>query len=316
MSCPNELDHAASPPAFLNTLLAGISDGVYCTDRKGTITLWNRAAEAISGYSAAEVIGRRCCDSILVHVNQSGERLCHSIGCPMQRVLTSGACPVMEAYLLHKAGHRVPVRIRAHPLLGPDGRPQGMVEIFSDLSHQEQAGERIEELQKLTLLDPLTQIGNRRYGEIHLETRLRELQRFGWGFGVLFADIDHFKQINDRWGHDVGDKVLKMVAKTISNALRTNDSVCRWGGEEFLALVINVSEDQLRTVAEKVRALVQQSSHPHGAEAIRVSVCLGATMASPGDTVETLVARADKLMYRCKESGRNRVTASTPPPRR
>lgn len=296
---------------MLESLLDGVSDGVYCTDPFGRITQWNRAAEAISGYPAPEVLGRRCCDSILVHVNERGDRLCNTVGCPMQQVFSKGTTSETRAYLLHKDGHRVAVRIRAYPLPGADGRPRGMVEVFSDLSPQESARERIEELQQLALLDPLTQVGNRRYGEIHLETRLRDLQRFGWTFGVLFVDIDHFKTVNDRFGHDTGDKVLKMVARTLVNTLRTNDSVCRWGGEEFLALVINVSEDQLQSVAEKVRALVQQSAHLHRGQPITVTVCIGATMASPGDAVETLVARADKLMYRCKESGRNRVTAST-----
>jgi len=256
------------------------------------------------------VLGRRCCDSILVHVNESGDRLCHSIGCPMQRVFASETAAEMEAFLLHKTGHRVPVRIRAHPLPGPDGRPQGMVEVFTDLSHHQSARERIEELQRLALLDPLTQVGNRRFGEIHLEARLRELNRFGWTFGVLFADIDHFKRVNDRHGHDTGDKILQMVARTLTHALRTNESVSRWGGEEFLAIVINVSEEQLRGVAEKGRALVQQSAHPHQGEPIRVTVSVGATLADPGDTVETLMRRADRFMYRSKESGRNRVTTA------
>jgi diguanylate cyclase (GGDEF)-like protein len=230
----------------------------------------------------------------------------------MQKVLSGKAATTMEAYLLHKAGHRVPVRIRTSPLFGEDGRISGLVEVITDLSHRETARERIEELQKLALLDPLTQVGNRRYGEIQLETRLSELKRFGWTFGVLFGDIDHFKAVNDRYGHDAGDKVLQMVARTLANALRSNDSVCRWGGEEFLALVINVSEDQLMGVAEKVRALVQQSSYLHFSEPLKVTICIGAAMAEPGDSVETLVRRADRLMYQGKEGGRNRISSSTP----
>lgn len=297
---------------LLDTLLGGISDGVYCTDALGRITLWNAAAEAISGYSAREVVGRRCCDGILVHVDAKGDRLCLTAGCPMQKVLSGKASPPLEAYLLHKAGHRVPVRIRTSPLLGEDGGVGGIVEVFTDLSHRETARERIEELQKLALLDPLTQVGNRRYGEIQLETRLSELKRFGWTFGVLFADIDRFKDINDRYGHDAGDKVLRMVAQTFTNTLRSNDAVCRWGGEEFLALVINSSEDQLAGVAEKMRALVQQSHCLHRGEHLKVTVCVGATMALPGDSPETVVRRADRLMYQGKQAGRNRITASSP----
>lgn len=314
MSSPLEAERDNPDTAMLDVLLSSVSDGVYCTDPQGRITLWNEAAEAISGYAAEEVLGRRCCDSILVHVDELGNRLCHSTGCPMQHVFSKGASPDMQAFLLHKSGHRVLVRIRAFPLQGSDGRPNGMVELFSDLSRQQSARERIEELQKLALLDPLTQVGNRRFGEIQLETRLSELKRYGWSFGVLFADIDHFKSVNDRFGHDVGDKVLQMVAQTLTNTLRSNDSVCRWGGEEFLALVINVSEDQLVGVAGKVHSLVQQSSYLHLGAPLNVTICIGATMADPGDTVETLVRRADQLMYQGKKSGRNRVSVSAPLP--
>lgn len=311
MSCPREAEPLALNHPILDALLDGVSDGVYCTDGLGRITRWNRAAETISGYSAEEVTGLRCCDGILVHVDERGDRLCITAGCPMQQVLSGGPSPEMQAYLLHKKGHRVPVRIRTRPLTGPEGRIDGMLEIFTDLSHRESARERIEELQKLALLDPLTQVGNRRYGEIQLETRLRDLRRFGWAFGALFADIDHFKAVNDRHGHDAGDKVLQMVAHTLTNTLRSNDSVCRWGGEEFLALVINVTEDRLHGLAEKLRALVQRSSYLHEGTPLAVTLSIGATMAGPGDSVETLVRRADQLMYRCKGSGRNRVAVSS-----
>jgi diguanylate cyclase (GGDEF)-like protein/PAS domain S-box-containing protein len=310
MSRALETESETPGTPILDALLESVSDGVYCTDAHGRITLWNAAAEAISGYAAGEVVGRRCCDSILVHVDAHGDRLCLTTGCPMQTVLSGRPSPATEAYLLHKAGHRVPVRIRTRPLRREDGGVGGIVEVFTDLSPRESARERIEELQTLALLDPLTQVGNRRYGEIQLETRLSELKRFGWTFGVLFADIDHFKTVNDRYGHDAGDKVLRMVARTFTNTLRSNDAVCRWGGEEFLALVINVSEGQLAGVAEKVRALVQQSSYLHLGEHLKVTVSIGAAMADAGDSVETLVRRADRLLYQCKTGGRNRVTAS------
>jgi len=288
----------------LDALLSSVSDGVYCTDESGRITLWNRAAEAISGYPAAEVLGRRCCDSILVHVNESGDRLCHSIGCPMQRVFASETAAEMEAFLLHKTGHRVPVRIRAHPLPGPDGRPQGMVEVFTDLSHHQSARERIEELQRLALLDPLTQVGNRRFGEIHLEARLRELNRFGWTFGVLFADIDHFKRVNDRHGHLMGDEVLLIFAGLVRNALRDIDWVFRYGGEEFVALIKGVSPETIASILERIRVKVQDHPFPQIGQ---LTVSTGYTAIIDQQLPAYVFEEADKALYYAKEHGRNQV---------
>ncbi len=160
----------------------------------------------------------------------------------------------------------------------------------------------------MTLLDPLTELGNRRYLEMQLSGRLKEMDRYGWPFGVLFADIDLFKNVNDTYGHGVGDRVLKMVGRTMQNSIRSYDIVGRWGGEEFLAVIVNVGEDHLCRIAQKLRSLVGKSRITEGKDSIRVTVSVGATLARPDDTAETLVKRADRLMYRSKASGRNRVT--------
>jgi diguanylate cyclase (GGDEF)-like protein len=112
----------------------------------------------------------------------------------------------------------------------------------------------------MALLDPLTKLGNRRYGQMNLSGKLREFKRYGWPFGVLFIDIDKFKAVNDTYGHDAGDRVLRLVAATIRNGLRSSDVVVRWGGEEFVAIVASVDEEKLRHVGEKLRVLVERSS--------------------------------------------------------
>jgi diguanylate cyclase (GGDEF)-like protein len=160
------------------------------------------------------------------------------------------------------------------------------------------------------LIDPVLELGNRRYLESNIRGRLEELGRYGWQFGVLFVDIDHFKNINDRYGHQIGDKVLRMVSKSMSNSLRTFDMVGRWGGEEFVVIVVNVQEDQLYAVANRLRMLVEQSSVTFGSETIGVTVSIGAAMALPDDDVERIIKRADNLMYKSKNSGRNCVTVN------
>jgi diguanylate cyclase (GGDEF)-like protein/PAS domain S-box-containing protein len=277
-------------------------------DAERRITYWNQGAERLTGYDGEEVVGCFCREHILEHVDESGARLCESSLCPAAKTLEDGEAREEELYLHHKAGHRVPVSIRVAPIRDPGGRIIGAVEVFSDASFKIDARHTIEELQRMALLDSLTGVGNRRYAEMNLNFRLAELDRYGWTFGVLFIDLDNFKEINDNYGHQVGDSILRMTAKTLSNSLRSFDTVCRWGGEEFVAIIVNVDSGRLQTVGEKLRAMVEQSSIALNGRGIGVTISVGGTIASADDDIRSLIHRADELMYSSKSAGRNRIT--------
>ncbi len=292
---------------FYKSLLDNLYDGVYFVDSGRVIKYWNRSAELLTGYGSSEIVGKHCWDNILMHVDLNGSNLCRGM-CPLVKAMKDDMTLEQAVYLRHKDGHRVPVMVRASPVKDGQGRIIGAVEIFSDNSPRITLAQRVEELQRLALLDPLTEIGNRRYAELTLHTKLDEFYRYGWRFGVLFIDIDHFKRINDSYGHDMGDKLLRAVAKTLRNGIRTSDAVSRWGGEEFMVFVANVDEASLGSLAEKLRKLVEQSAFFHENELIGVTISIGATISRINDTPEVLVKRADHLMYRGKLSGRNCVT--------
>jgi diguanylate cyclase (GGDEF)-like protein/PAS domain S-box-containing protein len=296
-------------PAFYKNLLDVLFDGVYFLDANRVITYWNKAAERISGYSGEEVIGRGCADSVFIHVDELGVSLCPWELCPAAACLRSKQPQEKEAFLLHKQGHRVPVHLRVTPVTDASGAVVGVVQVFSDDTSQNEALKRIEELERLALLDPATEIPNRRYAENTLTALMEETARYGWTFGVLFADIDNFKLVNDEHGHDVGDRVLRMTAQTLLHAVRTYDVVCRWGGEEFMVLVRNVRAEQVALVAEKCRALVAQSKLSTGVALVGVTISLGATVVQSDDSIATLLRRADQLMYRSKQAGKNRVSS-------
>jgi diguanylate cyclase (GGDEF)-like protein len=217
-------------------------------------------------------------------------------------------CPrEAEVFMRHQSGHRVPVSVRASPVRNGGGQITGAVEVFSDNSAKNAAEDKIVQLEGLALLDPLTGVGNRRHVEIRLQAALGGFERYGWAYGVLFLDVDHFKKVNDTAGHEAGDQVLRMVARTLAGSLRSVDSFGRWGGEEFVAVVTNTTEDDLRVVAERCRCLVEHSALEADTGRIRVTISVGGSMARTGDTTETLMERADRLMYRAKTGGRNRV---------
>ena len=293
--------------AHYKDLLDSLHEGVYFVDRGRRIGYWNKAAELITGYSAREVVGRRCMENILRHVDGGGRDLCDH-GCPLAKTLKDGRTREAEIYCHHKAGHRVPISVRVSPIRDASGHIVGAVESFSDNSPKAEILARIQELEKLALLDPLTRIPNRRYVEMNLRGRLDEMRRYGRSFGVLSMDIDHFKRINDTQGHLAGDAVLKAVANTLVHNARPFDVVGRWGGEEFMGAIGNVAAGALLVAARRLRALVEHSHVPVGRDSIRVTISIGATLAKPDDTMETLLARADQLLYKSKAAGRNRAT--------
>jgi diguanylate cyclase (GGDEF)-like protein/PAS domain S-box-containing protein len=291
-------------------LLDNLYDGVYFVDRNRKITYWNRAAERLTGYSASEVAGSCCADNILMHINDQGTNLCSDL-CPIAKTIADGQMRETEVYLHHKGGQRIPVSVRVTPITDAQGQIIGAVEIFHDNTSELTMRDQIAALRKMAMLDSLTEIGNRRFADINLNARSNEFQRYHWPFGVLFIDIDYFKRINDTYGHDIGDSVLRMVAQTLSNNIRPFDTVCRWGGEEFFAIFSNVTSEQLFTIANKLRVLVQQSKLPVGKQTVTVTVSIGATLMRQGDTTETLLKRVDQLLYQSKTKARNCVSMPT-----
>jgi len=295
------------PSCFYEKALDILYEGVYVLDRDRTIVSWNKAAEGLTGFAAEDVVGARCFDTALEHVDEEGKSLCRQ-GCPVAAALADGREREERLYLHHKDGHRVPVLVRVIPVLDSKGTAQGAIEAFTDASGGSVALSRLHELREMALLDPLTGLGNRGYTEQKLGERLEEMRRYGWPFGVLFVDIDRFKNVNDEFGHDAGDRVLKMVAITLLKSLRPFDFLGCWGGEEFLALLVNVDAEQLESVAERSRLLVAHSTVPVQEGDIRATVSIGATLAHGQDSPRGLIRRADRLLYQSKRAGRNLVT--------
>jgi diguanylate cyclase (GGDEF)-like protein len=164
-------------------------------------------------------------------------------------------------------------------------------------------------MSRLAFLDHLTQLPNRRFLEMSLHTALGEFQEHKDPLGVLLIDLDGFKQINDRYGHSCGDRALQEAATTLTGSLRPTDTVGRWGGDEFLAVIRNVNQDVLSKLAERCVALVAQTAIPGNDERrISLSISVGATLSRLGGSAEELIQRADELMYRSKTSGRGRAT--------
>ena len=288
------------------TIVENLADGVYLVDRGRTITYWNQGAERISGYDSGQMVGHRCYDNILGHLDSRGNSLCLS-ACPLAQTMDDGEPREVALWLTHADGHRKPVRVRTAPVRDASGQIIGAVEVFSDDSAVLRVKEDADRARRDALTDDLTGLPNRRLFDAALAGRLENLVRYGWGFGLLIADIDHFKAVNDTLGHVFGDAALAGVAATLSGAVRAGDVLARWGGDEFAVLVEAPNGADLLDAAQRLCALVGQSEVRLAGTSRSVRVSVGGTRAQPDDSAETIFARADGALYHAKQSGRNRI---------
>ena len=166
-----------------------------------------------------------------------------------------------------------------------------------------------EQLQKLAALDALTGCMNRRFGMTRLYEEFVRSVRTSGSIGLVMFDIDHFKQINDTYGHVAGDRIIKNIARVARMALREGDVLVRYGGEEFLLILPGASRDDAFQIADRLRRIVSDSEVVYGDMRIKTTISLGCD-AFPESNVESdqeLIIRADKALYRAKETGRDRV---------
>jgi diguanylate cyclase (GGDEF)-like protein/PAS domain S-box-containing protein len=295
---------------FYKDLIDNLFDGVYFVDRHRVITFWNKGAERITGYSANQVIGHSCRDNLLNHVTANGVVLCAK-QCPLAACMDDGLVRQADVFLHHADGFRLPVFIRAAPIHDSQGNIIGAVETFSSDNALASLRHELRELRYSVQTDPLTQVRNRQYLERHLHTLVANHTLHAGEIGIVFIDVDHFKQINDSHGHGVGDQVLRMVAATLKHNVRKTDVLGRWGGEEFVAIISDIASlDELHLIAEKLKTLIEYSRLDLEAVSVTTTVSVGATLLRPNDTVESAVQRADLLMYHSKKNGRNRVSIS------
>ena len=165
-------------------------------------------------------------------------------------------------------------------------------------------------LEEMATIDKLTGLINRQAGEMLLAQSLADARRMPLPLTAVMLDIDHFKQVNDRYGHLTGDRVLQHVAALIKPDLREADIACRWGGEEFMLLLKNCTGTQAMMIADKLRTVIAETPFNMAGKPLTLTVSAGVAEAADSDTPEQLLDRADHAMYEAKNSGRNRVVSA------
>ena len=278
----------------LALITSNIADGVYVIDGNGKITFANLRASELLGFAEDELLGNIAHD--LFHRHGGGNHTPLE-ECPIYQVIQTRGRYEGEEQFAHKDGSLLTVQVASQPML-KGGRVVGSVTVFRDITEQKLLEEQ---LRLLSITDPLTGVYNRRFLQETLLKELYRAERHGEPFSLVMLDIDHFKQINDRFGHDAGDQVLQSLVALIQKRVRSSDCLARWGGEEFVLLLPHTGLSAATALAE---ALLQdlRTSTVKGVGCVTAS--FGVTVSKTSDTVEQLVQRADVLMYAAKQAGR------------
>lgn len=299
--------------SIFHDLLEAAPDAMVIVDTDGRITLVNAQTDRLFGYPREQLIG-----SAIEALLPPRFRTAHSqhrarfILAPTLRQMGSG----LDLWGLRCDGTEFPVDISLSPLhIGEKLHVSAAIRDVTERRESEQQlrqqhQELIEmqqELQRLARLDTLTGLANHAETIGRLRAALLDERIPAPRLGLLYCDVDHFKAINDTWGHPVGDIVLTTVAARIRDCIRGGDTVGRTGGDEMLVVLPGIqSIEEVEVLAERIRRHVAEPIH-HLDDTIHATVSIGAALAVPGESVSEVIARADAAMYRAKGAGRNRI---------
>ena len=286
-------------------VLDNLLNGVCLINATKNIVYWNAAAEHMLGYTPDDIMNKMCYDDVFLQ-DAYGDILCDK-HCPLDPQKDFVSATISTSFR-HKDGYRLPMQMRCVPLLNHENKVMGAVRIFNVTHIREDINLKLKELGQFAYLDSLTSIPNRRYMEEMLQEWLQPHNRKNVACAVVMGDIDFFKDINDKYGHDTGDFVLKKVADTLRQNLRVADIVGRWGGEEFLIILQEINVNQLYARLESLRKAIEDCEIASNGVFIKVTMSFGATMTCKEDTTASVMVRADEFLYKSKREGRNRVS--------
>jgi diguanylate cyclase (GGDEF)-like protein/PAS domain S-box-containing protein len=288
--------------------LEAIGEGVLSTDARGTVVYMNPAAERYTGWSAEDALGMALNDILVICDEEAAEPKPYPIGACLDHGNTLREDHYR--YLLKRNGERVPIRDTAAPIRDQDGSIAGAVIVLHDVTELQHTTTRIA---YLASHDPLTGLLNRSEFETQLETLLHSAAADSTEHALCFVDLDHFKDINDTWGHQAGDEVLREVARRLQQGVRQSDLVARLGGDEFGVILTNCSIEAAATIATGMLKALAASRIAWQDRQFDVRGCAGvAPLTSTTESAEALMTVADTACYRAKKAGRDQVQVLTP----
>lgn len=284
-------------------VLNDLYDGVCFINTEAQLLFWNDTAEKLTGYSARELCERTWGSLEELYAALVVTPPGHA--CPLRACMLDAAPRLEQVVLRHKSGEQIPVAIHLIPIVGGMGDVVGVAQLFRDVRDKVALEMECRELATLATQDSLTGLANRAELDGRLPTLISEHALQGEVCSVIVADLDHFKEINDTYGHQCGDQVLKTFARVLLSHSRPSDLVARYGGEEFVLVLSHMPLDVAWGRAEAMRSAIAAWRTPL-LDNRAVTASFGLTELRQGDTAEPLLRRADRALYMAKQQGRNR----------
>jgi diguanylate cyclase (GGDEF)-like protein/PAS domain S-box-containing protein/putative nucleotidyltransferase with HDIG domain len=292
-------------------MLESLYDGFYIVDSDLRISVWNSGIERMLGYTATEMVQKNWTSRALAYADEKDKPLPEA-ATPMGQVLASLRPVTVTTRIQHVDGRWLNVEAYTVPLIDSQGRIQGIAEIFRDTSRSSRRPLEYHELRMAATRDAMTGVCNRGELETQLALLVAGAVKTNWTepFSVIFADVDHFKNVNDSFGHAVGDKVLVEFAKLLQHETYSGEIVGRYGGEEFVILCPGTDLAQATKRADRIRLSISKLDI-EGLYGQKITSSFGVSQSESGDSVDSVLRRADEGMYAAKHGGRNRVVART-----
>ncbi|HTM53739.1 MAG TPA: diguanylate cyclase, partial [Pirellulales bacterium] len=290
---------------FQQKLLDNMHDAVIFVNRDMQIIQWNRGAERLTGNSATSMLGRVWAPSVLDLRDENGRRVA-SDKCPIACSMSSGIQSLRRLMVAGRDHQSVAVDAHLVPIVGPDGSDHGAALLLHDVSLQASLEERCQSLHERATRDPLTQVANRAEFDTAYSQFVQTHQDSRLPCSLIICDIDGFKLINDTYGHQAGDEVLKFFGHLLKSDCRAGDLVARYGGEEFVILCADCTNAAAAGRAEQLRKTLGDTRQP-SLRGNTVTVSFGVTEIQLGDTPESMLRRADRALFEAKRMGRNMV---------
>ncbi|MDN0082965.1 diguanylate cyclase [Crenobacter sp. SG2305] len=293
--------------ARVREITAALGEGVYVIDRHGRIVFSNPEAHRLLGWSERELQNSDA--HALFHHRRADSAQLSADACAMMSVLWTQQVYRGEEVFWRQDGRSLPVEVCASPIVR-DGQSEGAVIVFRDISERKSLEDK---LRRQAFYDALTELPNRRYFMDCLQQAILRAQRSQQSGAVLYMDMDGFKQINDAFGHEAGDQVLRQFALRLQESVRKIDSVARLGGDEF-TIILEGLADPSTDAREVARKVIDNLSRPVliAQQNVRMSTSIGIAVfgSSPDESPDSVLSRADMAMYRAKQSGKDGVAYS------
>jgi diguanylate cyclase (GGDEF)-like protein/PAS domain S-box-containing protein len=295
---PSERALRESEEKFRSIAEAAV-DAIILADSDGNIIFWNKSAQNIFGYTEVEILGKPLTILMPEQYRESHQKGLEHLNSTSESKYLGR---MNELYGLGKDGNSFPIELSVSM-----SKIKGKT-LYSGIVRNITRRKQLEnDLEKLATTDRLTQAFNRTKFQEVIERELERAKRYFHPFSVVMFDIDHFKRVNDTYGHAIGDSVLQILTKIVKENLREIDYLVRWGGEEFIFITPETDVEKAIVLAERIRKAIETYKFD---QAGTITVSFGVAEYKPDDTEDTLIKRADDAMYVAKKKGRNRVEVS------